>query len=277
MTAISDTFRRLSEAREGAYIPYICCGDCGKDFTLELMTRFERVGADIIELGLPFSDPLADGPTIQAAMMRSLESGFRVADIFDTIQDARANGVRAPIVVMTYYNPIVRLGADEFCSRLAKAGGNAILPVDLPIEESGDLDHAAEQSGLDLIRLIAPSTDEERASTILGATTGFAYAVSVSGVTGERNTLPESALSLLRRLRKQSDVPIALGFGVSTPEHAHAAMLAGASGVVEGSALINAYMSAEPDKSEGLRLAEAHARGIKGATTSEARDSKRQE
>lgn len=276
MTAISDTFRRLSEAREGAYIPYICCGDCGKDFTLELMTRFERVGADIIELGLPFSDPLADGPTIQAAMMRSLDSGFRVAHIFDTIQDARASGVRAPIVVMTYYNPIVRLGIDEFCSKLASAGGNAILPVDLPIEESGDLDQAARSSSLDVIRLIAPSTAEERAAAILGATTGFAYAVSVSGVTGERSTLPESALSLLRRLRRQSDVPIALGFGVSSPEHARAAMLAGASGVVEGSALINAYMSAESDRSKGLSLAEAHAKGIKGATTSQAQDSKRQ-
>ncbi|UCE92229.1 MAG: tryptophan synthase subunit alpha [Methanobacteriota archaeon] len=265
-TAISDVFRRLSSEREGAYIPYVCCGDHGKDFTIELMTRLEVIGSDLIELGLPFSDPLADGPTIQAAMMRSLSSGFKVAHIFDTITEARGSGMKAPIVVMSYYNPVVRIGIDEFCSRLSRAGGDAILPVDLPMEESDELDKAAADNGLDVIRLIAPSTDEGRAKSILEATTGFAYAVSVSGVTGERDQLPESAMSLLRRLRSQSGVPIALGFGVSNQDHVRAAMHAGASGVVEGSALINAYMSAGSDRAEGIRLAEAHATEIKNAT-----------
>ena len=253
MTAIAEVFRRLSSEREGAYIPYVCCGDNGENFTLELMARLEGIGADIIELGLPFSDPLADGPTIQAAMMRSLSSGFKVSRIFDTIADVRSNGMKAPVVVMSYYNPIVRVGIDDFCSRLSNAGGNAVLPVDLPMEESDDLDKAAAENGLDVIRLIAPSTDEERADSILAATTGFAYAVSVSGVTGERDELPESAMSLLQRLRSRSDMPIALGFGVSSPQHVRSAMHAGASGVVEGSALINAYMSAGSDRAEGIR------------------------
>ena len=215
---------------------------------------------------MPFSDPLADGPTIQAAMMRSLSSGFKVTHIFDTITELRSNGTKAPIVVMSYYNPLVRLGIDAFCSRLSDAGGDAILPVDLPMEESDDLDKSAADNNLDVIRLVAPSTNEERAASILAATTGFAYAVSVSGVTGERDQLPESAMSLLQRLRSKSDVPIALGFGVSSPRHVRSAMSAGASGVVEGSALINAYMSAGSDRVEAIRLAETHAREIKGAT-----------
>lgn len=266
MSRIDQVFSRLSEAREGAYIPYVCCGDNGTDFTLELMGRYERVGADIIELGLPFSDPLADGPTIQAAMMRSLSSGFRVAQLFETIREARANGVTAPIVVMTYCNPVIRIGIDEFCSRLTEAGGNALLPVDMPIEESEDLELAATDNDLDLIRLIAPSTDDARADVILKSATGFAYAVSVSGVTGERHELPESAIGLLKRLGARTSVPVALGFGISSPEHVRAALSAGASAVVEGSALINIYSDSGDDRQAALDRVEAHAREIKAAT-----------
>ena len=266
MKAISRVFNSLASADEGAYIPYICCGDMGREFTLQLIDRCQKAGADIIELGLPFSDPLADGPTIQAAMMRSLSSGFKVADLFTTVADARAAGTKLPFVLMTYCNPIIRIGVEEFCSRLASVGGDAILPVDMPIEESGPLDRAAEDNGLDVIRLIAPTTADERAGMILSRTTGFAYAVSVSGVTGERDTLPESALALIRRLRGLSEVPIALGFGISTADHVRAALSAGASGVVEGSALMNLYSRHGLGTPEALDYVEAHAKDLKKAT-----------
>jgi tryptophan synthase alpha chain len=266
VTAIAEVFRRLSSKREGAYIPYVCCGDNGTEFTLKLMRTLEEAGADIIELGLPFSDPLADGPTIQAAMMRSLDSGFKVARIFDTVKEARDDGISAPIILMTYYNPIVRIGVDEFCSRLSRAGGDALLPVDLPVEESRDLDVAAANYSLDVVRLIAPSTGDERADRILESTTGFAYAVSVSGVTGARHELPESAFSLLKRLRGRTSVPIALGFGISSTKHVKEALTAGASGIVEGSALINLYSARSDGQSKALQAIETHARMMKAAT-----------
>jgi tryptophan synthase alpha chain len=267
MSRIAATFERLTASREGAYIPYVCCGDLGKEFTGELIARLSRAGADVIELGLPFSDPLADGPTIQAAMVRSLSAGFKVASLFDIISGVRSSGVETPIVVMTYYNPVLRMGLDVFCKRLADAGADGILPVDLPMEESGDLDRIAGAHGLDVIRLVSPTTDDERMEKILGSASGFVYAVSISGVTGQRDSLPHSAIALLKRLRAKSDLPIAVGFGISNQEQVRQALTAGASGVVEGSALINIYARVtEEDGTGGLDLVERHAREMKEST-----------
>ncbi len=263
MSRIAATFERLAESEEGAYIPYVCCGDRGVGFTGELVRRLSRAGADVIELGLPFSDPMADGPTIQAAMVRSLSSGFRVAKLFDLISQARSDGVDTPIVVMTYYNPILRMGLDTFCKRLAEAGADGILPVDLPVEESGDLERIASAHELDVIRLVSPTTDDERMAQILQSANGFVYAVSISGVTGQRDSLPHSAIALLKRLREKSGLPVALGFGISNQEQVRQAMAAGASGVVEGSALINIYARGLGDEDGALDLVEEHARGMK--------------
>ena len=266
MSRIESTFDELGRSGDGAYIPYVCCGDRGIDFTVSLLRRLSEAGADVIELGLPFSDPLADGPTIQAAMTRSLASGFKVAHMFDVISRARSDGVRTPIVVMTYYNPVVRMGVQVFCKKLSDAGADGILPVDLPIEESGELDLAAEESNIDVIKLISPTTSEERARQILESAKGFAYAVSVSGVTGERDSIPSSAIVLLKKLRSIGDVPIALGFGISNEEHVRQALSAGASGVVEGSALINIYSGEAEGSGAALELVEKHARSMKDAT-----------
>lgn len=264
MSRISETFESLASAGSGAYIPYVCAGDPDLEFTIDLVKSLCKVGADIIELGLPFSDPVADGLVIQGAMSRALTAGFKVTRLFETVTAIRGSGLRQPIVLMTYYNPVVRMGVGTFCARLVKAGGDAVLVVDLPIEESRELDEAAADCGLDVIRLVAPSTGDERMDRILEKTSGFAYAVSAAGTTGSREKLASSALSLLRRMRSRSQLPIAIGFGISHPDQVRQAMLAGASGVVEGSALISIY-SAEK-KGKALGLIEKHAREMKAAT-----------
>ncbi len=167
MSGISSAFKSLAGAESGAYIPYVCAGDPDSEFTLDLVNRLCKAGADIIELGLPFSDPVADGPVIQGAMSRSLSAGFKVARIFDTVAAVRDSGLKQPIVIMTYFNPVVKMGVDKFCARLANSGGDAVLVVDLPMEESRELDEAAADYGLDVIRLVAPSTDDERMGLIL--------------------------------------------------------------------------------------------------------------
>ncbi len=261
MSRIASTFEALSHKGEGAYIPYVCSGDMGNGFTADLVQALCSSGADLIELGLPFSDPVADGPAIQGAMKRSLEGGFRVADIFKTVTHLRNSGIRQPIVLMTYLNPVEKMGIVRFCDRLASSGGDGLLVVDLPPEESREIDEAAARNSLDVIRLVAPSTSDDRLAEILSRTTGFVYAVSVAGVTGTRSGLPGTALPLIRRLRSRTSLPVALGFGVSKPDHARSACDAGASGIVEGSALIPMYES----KEDPLRRVSEHAIGMKRA------------
>lgn len=265
MSTIGNAFRALSASGSAAYIPYVCAGDPDAAFTVALVRRLADAGADIIELGLPFSDPVADGPTIQAAMARSLSNGFTPSHIFDTISELRASGMSKPIVVMTYFNPVLRAGVQEFCARLSAAGGDGVLVVDLPLEESAELDDEAAAHGLDVVRLVAPSTGDERIDSITKGATGFVYAVSVAGVTGERDRLPPSATDLLRRLDGRSTVPVALGFGISTPEQARQAIAAGAAAVVEGSALANIY-SGIHERDGALDAVERHAREMKAAT-----------
>jgi tryptophan synthase alpha chain len=265
MSRISSAFEALAKSGDAAYVPYICCGDRGAAFTGELISRLAGAGADVIELGLPFSDPLADGPTIQAAMVRSLSSGFRVSRIFDVIAEARSRGVTTPIVVMTYYNLLIRMGLEEFCGRLKRAGADGILPVDLPIEESGELEKVAEGHGLDVIRLVSPTTNEDRIKEIVGPANGFVYAVSVSGVTGQRDSLPRSATVLLKRIRTATELPIVVGFGISNQEQVRQAVEAGASGIVEGSALIDIYARTDESDDRLLDQVERHAREMKDA------------
>ncbi len=220
----------------------------------------------MVELGVPFSDPIADGPTIQEAMMRSLSSGFRVGAVFDIVRTLREDGIRQPIVLMTYSNPVMKMGPGTFCEKLASAGGDGILVVDLPLEESGELDGVARANGLDVIRLVAPSTSDERLEEILAESSGYVYAVSVSGVTGARDSMHETGLELVRRASSRKRVPVALGFGISKPEHVRKAVSAGASGVIEGSALISAYSKLLHDEDAALSAVAEHVREMKSAT-----------
>lgn len=264
MSRIREAFRSM-DGGPCAYIPYVCAGDPSSDFTVRLIRRLCDSGADMLELGLPFSDPIADGPTIQGAMMRSLSAGFRVDDVFKIIAAVRRDGMSLPIILMTYSNPILRMGWERFCERLSSAGADGILVVDLPPEESYDLENAASKHALDVIRLVAPSTNEERLDEILSKSSGYVYAVSVSGVTGARDALNESGLELVRRVASRKSLPVALGFGVSKPEHVRAASSAGASGVIEGSSLISIYTQHLHDENAALSAVAEHAREMKSA------------
>ena len=266
MTRIADTFRSLDARGEGAYIPYVCAGDPSPEFTIRLVKTLFDSGADIIELGLPFSDPIADGPTIQAAMGRSLSAGLKVKDVFAIMSSIRASDPNRPIVLMTYFNPVMRMGVDEFCRRLATAGGDGILVVDVPPEESSELEDATKANSLDIIRLVAPSTQEERIDEILSKASGYVYAVSVSGVTGARDKLGSAGLELVSRVASRGVLPVALGFGISRPEHVRQAISAGASGVVEGSGLISVYSKNQGSEDSSLLAISEHAREMKAAT-----------
>jgi len=267
MRRIPSMFQSLASAQSAAYIPYICAGDPDARFTIELARRLCASGADMLEIGLPFSDPVGDGPAVQEAMGRSLGNGFKVSDAFDIVSTLRDTGINQPIVLMTYYNPVLNLGVKGFCARLAKVGGDAILPVDLPIEESEELDSAALENNLDVIRLVTPTSDDGRLDSILSKASGFTYAVSVAGITGARDKFPASAITLLRRLRQKSAVPAVLGFGISRPDHVREAIAAGASGVVEGSALISRYAPHLSDRERALDLVGKHAREMKSAAS----------
>jgi len=266
MSRISSVFKRLSDESSAAYIPYICAGDPGTRFTIDLANELCSAGADILEIGLPFSDPVGDGPTIQEAMSRALSGGFEVKDLFTIIETLRKDELRQPIVAMTYFNPVLRYGIERFCKALEKSGADGLLVVDLPLEESCELDGYARENGLDVIRLAAPNTTDERMKRIVSASSGFVYAISVPGVTGARTGLPRSAITLLDRLKRMCEVPVALGFGISSPSHVKEAMRAGADGVVEGSALIGSYAKFLNDANLALKLVGEHAREMKGAT-----------
>jgi tryptophan synthase alpha chain len=266
MSDIKRTFASLNEAKEGAFISYVCAGDPDPSFTVDQVLRLSRAGADIVELGLPFSDPLADGPVIQAAMKRALENGSSTLALISTIKAVREKGMMKPIVVMTYFNPILQFGISKFCDALAGSGADGILVVDLPPEESQEVDSRAAECGLDIIRLVTPTTSDRRMEDILSAATGFVYAVSAAGTTGARAELPPSAPALLQRAKARTSLPIALGFGISTPEHVRSALSYGAAGVVEGSALIATYAGLLGDRARALDAVEGHAKRMKQAT-----------
>lgn len=256
MSRLEQTFSKVKAEGRGAYIPYVCVGDPDMEFTKRLVLVMAECGADVFELGMPFSDPIADGPTIQGAMARSLAKGTKVRDVIRLIRSLRGEGMDRPIVVMTYLNPILQYGERSFCRDLAEAGGDGLLVVDLPPEESALLDESARENGLDIIRLVAPTTPESRLEMILRGASGYVYAVAVAGVTGSRESVSEGALKLLESVANRTDLPVALGFGISRPEHVRDVMGCGASGVVEGSNLVSLYMS-KPSE-EALPLIGVH-------------------
>jgi len=266
VTSISEVFAKLRGSNEGAYIPYICAGDPDIGFSLSLMEALSDAGADIFELGIPFSDPIADGPMIQGAMQRAIKGGFRTSHLFELISKARAAGLYQPMVVMTYYNSIMQTGVVKFCKKLRESGGNGILVVDLLPEDSAELDAAAEENGLDIIRLIATSTSEERLGMILSKASGFAYVVSVAGTTGIRKEIPKSAFEMIERISRRSEVPLALGFGISSPGDVRSAIKAGASAAVEGSKLISIYSGLLDDTAKAIDEVRKHSAEMKAAS-----------
>jgi len=218
MTRIGEKFTALrAEGRKGLIV-YIMAGDPDLETTRALILELERAGADVIELGVPFTDPLADGPSIQVANERALESGATLDRILDMVRELR-HETQIPILLMTYFNPIFRAGMERVTQGARECGVDGFLITDLPPEEAADWKEAAATAGVDTIFLLAPTSTDERIRIAAEFASGFVYCVSRTGVTGAQAELPEDLHALLDRIRLQTDQPVAVGFGVSTPEH----------------------------------------------------------
>jgi tryptophan synthase alpha chain len=236
-TRISKRFAALRASGELGIVAYITAGDPSLDATLKFVLALAEAGADIIELGVPFSDPLADGPTIQRASERALKSGTTLAGVLDLVRRIRQSS-QIPLVLFSYYNPILQMGLEKFASTAASAGADGVLATDLTPEESADYRHVLQQHHLDTIFLGAPTSTHERLAHIADCTSGFLYLISRTGVTGAKDSLPDDLPALLRRTRAVTRLPIAVGFGISLP--GHVSVLGGlADAAVVGSALVS--------------------------------------
>jgi tryptophan synthase alpha chain len=245
MTRIQETFARLRREGRTALMPYLTVGFPERDSALELVPALVEGGADLIELGVPFSDPLADGATIQAAGQRALANGMTLARCLDQAAQL-APAVAAPLVLMGYYNPILQMGVEAFARRAAASGVAAAIVPDLPPGESDALRTALRAHDIDLVFLLAPTSDEARIREVTARGSGFQYLVSLTGVTGARAHLPPGLDDLVVRVRRATDLPLAVGFGISTPAQA-ARVAQVADGVIVGSALIRAIAAAEAE------------------------------
>jgi len=236
MNRIDKKFNELRKVRKKVFIAYITAGDGGLATTAKLVPALEKAGADIIELGIPFSDPLADGPTIQAASQRALKNKVNLASIFGMVRGLRAK-TNIPLVFMTYYNPVFKYGTQEFIASCAQNGVDGVIVPDLPDEEAQGLIKAAKRYKVASVFLAAPTSTRERIRNIAKDSTGFIYYVSLTGVTGARRKLPLEIISKVKLIKSMTKSPVCVGFGVSGPDQARAIAKA-ADGVIVGSAII---------------------------------------
>jgi tryptophan synthase alpha chain len=233
LSRIASVFAR---ANHTALIPYITVGYPTIETTLRAVPLFAGIGCDIIELGIPFSDPLADGATIQQASYEALRQGVTTKVCFEVAQELRRR-VKIPLVFMTYYNPVLKFGLEKFCSKCAEVGIDGLIIPDLPPEEGKDLEQSSRRHALDLVYLLSPASTEERIRLVTGRSTGFIYLVSLTGVTGARDRLPAGLESFVGSVRKRSEKPLCVGFGISTPEQAKRVAKV-ADGVIVGSRIV---------------------------------------
>lgn len=236
LSVLADLFATLGRQGRGALAPFVTAGDPDMETTLAVLEAIDRAGASLCELGVPYSDPIADGPVIQSSYTRSLAAGFTLERLFE-LSRAATQRVRMPILAMASYSLIFRRGIDRFVADASAAGLSGFVVPDLPIEESDQLDAACREAGLALVRLVTPTTPPERAEAIARRSTGFLYCVSVAGVTGARTELPSGLIERVKWLRTKTDVPILVGFGISSPEQARAVAEV-ADGVIVGSAVV---------------------------------------
>jgi tryptophan synthase alpha chain len=236
-------FAKLKAEDRAAFVAYVMAGDPNPETAFEILSGLPAAGADIIELGMPFSDPMAEGPTIQRAAQRSLAQGFTVPRTLDVVRRFRLTDAVTPIVLMGYLNPILSRGYARFAVEAAEAGVDGLIVVDCPPEEADPLADPLEAAGVSLIRLATPTTDDKRLPTVLRRTSGFVYYVSVAGVTGVKEADAEAVRPAVERVRAASGLPVAVGFGIKTPERA-AAVARIADAVVVGSALVDEIAAA---------------------------------
>lgn len=236
-TRLARRLQALKAEGRKALITYICAGDPDLDTTFDLVQALAAAGADVVELGVPFSDPLADGPVIQAASQRALAAGTTPRSVTDLVARLRQAGCEVPIVLMGYYNPILVQGVDRYTADCAAAGVDGLIVPDLSHEESGALQGACRAAGVDLVPLLAPTSTPDRVAAIAQAASGFVYCVSLTGVTGARAALSDRFKPLVALVKQHTDLPVGVGFGIATPEHARQ-VAAVADAVIVGSAVV---------------------------------------
>ena len=244
-------------------VTYVTAGDPDRARSRDVLLALGRAGADVIEVGVPFSDPIADGPAIQRASERALAAGSTLATTLDLVREVREQ-IAAPIVIFTYVNPVMRMGPDAFVARAAEAGVDGVLLLDLPIEEASAMRQALDARGIDVIFLVSPTTTDARLAEAARLGRGFLYAISRLGVTGARDAVATSAQPLVERLRRVSHLPVALGFGISRPEHVREVM-GYADAAVVGSALVEVIADAAAKGADVPAAVEAFVLWLKGA------------
>jgi tryptophan synthase alpha chain len=242
MSRIAARFAELKKENRSAFIPFITAGDPSAETTAALLERLPHAGADLIELGVPFSDPMADGPAIQASSLRALESGMTLTKVLELVRRFRKSNSKTPIVLMGYYNPIHNYGSARFAKDAGEAGVDGLITVDLPPEEDEVLRLPAAAHNLDIVRLATPTTDDVRLRTVLDGAGGFLYYVSITGVTGTKSFAPDDVRAAITRLQHATELPCAVGFGIRTPEQA-AGVASYADAAVVGSAIVERMAS----------------------------------
>ena len=265
MNPIDDLFRRLRAEGRAAFMPFVTAGDPDLAFTREVLPAAAGSGADLIEVGFPFSDPIADGPVIQASYTRALANGLKLADVFAAVKDVTSRpGWNTPLVAMASYSLMYRRGPAAFLDAAAAAGLSGAVVPDLPVEEAEELAKLAADRDFKLILLVTPTTSPERAAKVVRACGGFVYVVSVVGITGARDRLPEQLKEQITRLRALTELPLCVGFGVSRPDHVRE--LRGlADGVIVGSALVKKLEAAAADRAAALDGVRELVRELSGA------------
>ncbi|KAK7285273.1 hypothetical protein RJT34_20038 [Clitoria ternatea] len=260
---LNETFTRLKKQGKVAFIPYITAGDPDLSTTAEALKVLDSCGSDIIELGVPYSDPLADGPVIQAAATRSLAKGTNLNAITSMLKEVVPQ-LSCPIALFTYYNPILKRGTDKFMSTIKETGVHGLVVPDVPLEETVSLRTEAKKHGIELVLLTTPTTPTNRMKAIVDAAEGFVYLVSSVGVTGARASVSGTVQSLLKEIKESTTKPVAVGFGISTPEHVKQVAGWGADGVIVGSAMVKLLGEAKSPQ-EGLKELENFTLSLKAA------------
>jgi tryptophan synthase alpha chain len=263
---IARRFAGLKSARRGGLVTFVTAGDPDADTSLKLIKSLPGAGADLIEIGMPFSDPMADGPAIQASSLRALNAGMTLRKTLDLVRAFRAGDAETPIVLMGYYNPIYQYGVDRFLTDFKAAGADGLIVVDLPPEADEELCLPALRTGVNFIRLATPTTDDKRLPAVLRNTSGFVYYVSITGITGTRSAADAEVRTAVQRLKRHTDLPVAVGFGIKTPEQA-AAVAAVADAAVVGSALVSRIAEGTGNGvvEDVLGLVRQLAAGVRGA------------